>query len=89
MAVVIGVRCLIYVQSQVGVPLQRSVLYTDAQCVLKWISSDKKLPAFVQNRVNEIKKHTGVEFAYVKRSENPADIATRGYTFEKLNKSYL
>ncbi|XP_052784316.1 uncharacterized protein LOC128220097 [Mya arenaria] len=89
MAVVIGVRCLEYVQSQVGVPIEQSVLYTDSQCVLKWISSEKKLPVFVQNRVNEIKKHTGIRFAYVKTTENPADIATRGYTVEKLTKSEL
>ncbi|XP_052764084.1 uncharacterized protein LOC128206005 [Mya arenaria] len=89
MAVVIGVRCLEYVQSQVGVPIEQSVLYTDSQCVLKWISSEKKLPVFVQNRVNEIKKHTGIRFAYVKTTEYPADIATRGYTVEKLTKSEL
>ncbi|XP_052784398.1 uncharacterized protein LOC128220159 [Mya arenaria] len=89
MAVVIGVRCLEYVQSQVGVPIEQSVLYTDSQCVLKWISSEKKLPVFVQNKVNEIKKHTGIRFAYVKTTENPADIATRGYTVEKLTKSEL
>ncbi|XP_053395800.1 uncharacterized protein LOC128555967 [Mercenaria mercenaria] len=66
MAVAIGVRCIKFVQCQLKLPLQHLQLYTDSQCVLKWIHSEKDLPVFVKNRVNEIKTHRDITFAYVK-----------------------
>ena len=84
MGVVIGVRCLQYVKQQLKVTFAGSYLYTDSQCVLKWINSDKDLSVFVKNRVQEIKKDGEIVFGYVSTRENPADVATRGADVQKL-----
>ena len=77
-----------YVQSQIKLPIDSVVLFTDSQCVLQWISSKKKLPVFIENRVSEIRKHD-VIFRYVNTKENPADIATRGCDVANLDEHSL
>ena len=52
MGVVTGVRCLQYVKQQLKVTIVGSYLYTDSQCVLKWINADKDLSVFVNQRTN-------------------------------------
>ena len=84
MAVVIGVRCIRFVKQQLKIPIERSHLWTDSQCVLKWIDSEKDLSVFVANRVNEIKSDGDIVFGYVTSGENPADITSRGATFQNL-----
>ncbi|XP_070537448.1 uncharacterized protein [Ptychodera flava] len=49
---------------------------------------NKKLPVFVQNRVNEIKKHD-FEVKYCPTKDNPADLLTRGITASELKNSDL
>ncbi|CAG2200461.1 unnamed protein product [Mytilus edulis] len=78
MAVLIGVRCLAFVKGELNVPIETIYLWTDSQCVLKWISTKKDLGVFVKNRITEIKIHKDVKFLYVSTKENPADVATRG-----------
>ena len=89
MAVLIGVRCLNFVQQQLKLSIVDNFLWTDSQCVLKWICSDKDLTVFVANRVREIKSHSAVSFGYVSTKENPADIATRGCTLQKICENEL
>lgn len=89
MAVVIGVRCLQYVKQQLKISVEGSYLYTDSQCVLKWVHTDKDLSIFVENRVQEIKKHDEIVFGYVSTKENPADIATKGTAVHKLVDNHL
>ena len=55
MAVVIGVRCLRFVKQQLNISIEGIHLWTDSQCVLKWIGSEKDLSVFVANSVKEIK----------------------------------
>ena len=43
MAVLIGVRCLEFVRKQLKMPIEEVCLWTDSQCVLKLISTDKEL----------------------------------------------
>lgn len=76
MAVLIGVRCLKCVRVQLKLPIKQVCLWTDSQCVLSWIKSEKELPVFVKNRVNEINSDGNIKFDYVPSSENPADIAS-------------
>ena len=38
---------------------------TDSLCVLHWIKSEKTLPTFVKNIVEEIKSHRSNKFDYV------------------------
>lgn len=84
MAVVIGVRCLTFVTEQLQLPIVHKYLWTDSKCVLDWMNSDKHLPVFIKNRVEEIKSHKDVTISYVNTQENSADIATRGSTIEDL-----
>lgn len=84
MAVTIGVRCIRFVKQELNIQIQGIHLWTDSQCVLKWIESEKDLSVFVANRVKEIKSDCDVVFGYVASKENPADAASRGTTFETL-----
>ena len=89
MAVVIGVRCLRFVKQQLNISIEGIHLWTDSQCVLKWIGSEKDLSVFVANRVKEIKDNGDIIFGYVTSRENPADIAFRGTTFQHLSQDRL
>lgn len=84
LTVVIGVRCLNFVKTQLRIPISQLTIFTDSKCVLSWLTSEKTLPVFERNRVMEIKKYTDIRFAYVPTEDNPADIASRGTTLNKL-----
>ena len=84
LAILIGVRCVQYVETHIKLPLDSIVLMTDSLCVLQWISSKKKLPVFIENRVKEIRRHKNVGFCYVNTKDNPADITSRGCTLSNL-----
>ena len=51
MAVVIGVRCLNFVNSQIKQTVSAFKLFTDSQCTLKWLESKKQLLVFICNRI--------------------------------------
>ena len=89
MAVLIGVRCVIFVKNQLKIPVESIHLWTDSQCVLQWINSEKDLTVFVRNRVKEIKGHDDIVFGFVPSHENPADIASRGTTVQNLRENRL
>ena len=89
MAVVIGVRCIAFVESQLKLNIVQKRLYSDSQVVLGWIHSKKILPVFVKNRVKEIQQHSDISIAYINTKENPADIATRGSTVKSLRDNNL
>ena len=57
--------------------------YLLIQSVLEWYKSDKELKRFVNERIKEIRDHD-IEIGYVKSSENPAVLATRGSNVGKL-----
>ncbi|CAC5360793.1 unnamed protein product [Mytilus coruscus] len=89
MAVLIGVRSLIFVNSELNVSIEEMYVLSDSQCDLKLISTKKELNVFVKNRISEIKAHKDIKFMYVNTKENPADVATRGTTVSKLNNDNL
>ncbi|CAC5415551.1 unnamed protein product [Mytilus coruscus] len=84
MAVVIGVRCLKFIETELKLPIEKKYVWSDSQCVLKWISSEKDLSVFVRNRVKQINKYSEIHFGYISTNENPADVATRGTNIKKL-----
>uniref|UniRef100_A0A0M3HYB1 Reverse transcriptase n=1 Tax=Ascaris lumbricoides TaxID=6252 RepID=A0A0M3HYB1_ASCLU len=65
--------------------IPRSV-WSDSKCVLPCINSPpaEKLPRFVQNRLNEIKRTTNVKYGYAATWTNPADFATGRATHRAL-----
>ena len=85
MAAVVASRLCSFVLSSLNttVPL---CLWSDSQIVLSWIFSDKKLKPFVSNRVTEIRS-VSTRWRYCPSTDNPADLLTRGITFEQLNTS--
>ncbi|XP_060608071.1 uncharacterized protein LOC132760172 [Ruditapes philippinarum] len=84
MAVLIGVRCLKFVKTQLMIEISHEYLWTDSQVALDWINSKKQLPVFVKNRVKEIKNNNCVIIAHVDTKDNPADGATRGSSVSDL-----
>ena len=66
-------------------------LWSDSQIVLHWQTNQKKIGAFVDNRVrliNDLIKQTPLH--YVDTGENPSDPVSRGMTAEEfLNKNSL
>ena len=53
-AAVIGVRILSTIMKESSFHITRSTLLTDSQVVLDWLSTTKKQPVFVANRLKEI-----------------------------------
>ena len=58
-AAVIGVRLLSTIMKESSFHITRSTIWTDSQVVLDWLSTTKKQPAFVANRLKEILASTG------------------------------
>ncbi|KAF0154889.1 MAG: Pao retrotransposon peptidase domain-containing protein [Ignavibacteria bacterium] len=84
MAVLIGIRCLNFISKNLQIKILKRHLWTDSQCVLYWINDTATVSLFVENRVREIQKEKDVVFHYVKTSENPADLGTRGCSSKDL-----
>ena len=59
-------------------------LWTDSQCVLKWMTTPKHLSVFVENRLKEIRMCDEIN-----TEENPADLLTRGKSFPEVQSSLL
>ena len=89
MGVLIGVRCLNFVKSQLPFSVTTAITLTDSQCVLNWLNSEKDHPTFVKNRISEIRGYEDVIFRYVRSKENPGDIASRGVSLKKLEDNRL
>ena len=89
MGVLIGVRCLDFVKSQLTCSLETIIVMTDSQCVLNWLKSDKDQQTFVKHRIQEIHGHENLVFRYVKSKENPGDIASRGMPLKELKNNHL
>ena len=65
-------------------------LWNDNQIVLRWLTSEKKHPIFIKNRVREIKELTDTyKWRYCPTKSNPADILSRGLIFDKFKDSRL
>ena len=64
-------------------------LWSDSTTVLQWLrNSDKKQPTFVANRVAEILDNSTVDqWRHIAGAGNPADLGTRGLSFNELMQS--
>ncbi|VDK17567.1 unnamed protein product [Anisakis simplex] len=87
LSILIGVRLSNFIAHQLGIQSAPKFLWSDGKCALAWLASGKedKLPRFVQNRINEIRKTTDIHYAYVQSEDNPADMATRGCSPTELS----
>ncbi|MCP4054730.1 MAG: DDE-type integrase/transposase/recombinase, partial [Mesoflavibacter sp.] len=89
LGLLIAVRSLQFCKQQLQILVKELHVFTDSECVLKWMTTTKPMTKFVLNRLSEIKKHDDVVFHYVSTSENPADYASRGMPFAKLRDTPL
>jgi len=85
MAAVLGTRLYSFISKSVSADMH-VCFWSDSQIYLSWITSKKKLKPFVNNRVNEIRS-ISISWRYCPSSDNPADLLTRGITFQQLNSS--
>ncbi|CAM1298626.1 Uncharacterised protein r2_g835 [Pycnogonum litorale] len=78
MAVLIGVKALQYLEKELDFPHVRRILWTDSQCVMKWLITKRSLSKFVENRIETIKEVGNINYRYVSTKDNPADLPSRG-----------
>ena len=80
----------VYQAFEVELNLDGIYLWSDSQIVLHWLRSQKSLPVFMKNRVDEIHSLLpDVVYRYVPTDQNPADILSRGVSAEGLSGSSL
>ena len=66
------------------------MFWSDSQIVIYWLSFQKELKCFIQNRVKEIHQATNnTTWNYCPTSDNPVDLLTRGISADDLSKSNL
>ncbi|GBO18610.1 hypothetical protein AVEN_55102-1, partial [Araneus ventricosus] len=72
--------------SSLNLKIDKTYLYSDSTIVLSWINtSSDLLKVFVSNKISRIQElMKDLSWHYVKTSENPADIISRGMTPQKL-----
>ena len=68
------------IRRESGETYKRTVLWSDSECVLKWIYDTKsRFKTFIRNRLSTIHELTGEEdWKYVPSADNPADDCSRG-----------
>lgn len=75
----IAYRSLKFVKEALHLEIANCYLWSDNQCVLHWLTGNKVLPTFINNRVKEIKSAPfPITYKYIPTDSNPADIACRG-----------
>ena len=90
MSTLIGVRSLNFIQKQMKLHKNiERMLWTDSKCVLHWIKNKDGKSVFVKNRVEEILAESNISFRYINTKDNPADLPTRGISFDDLKDNQL
>ena len=90
MAAVVGARITKFIMTSLKLESTGIYIWTDSQIVLHWIHSSKKLPPFITHRIGEIHQLIpAATWKYCPTSSNPADLPTRGLTFEQFTSSQL
>ncbi|VDI73490.1 Hypothetical predicted protein [Mytilus galloprovincialis] len=89
MAALVGGRLTSHIMSSLR-NVKKCVLWSDSQIILHWISSRKQLKTFIANRVIEIKELTCEHsWKYCPTEHNPADLLSRGLSYEQLKNNKL
>lgn len=90
MAAVTSARITKFIMTSLKLKSIQTYVWTDSQIVLYWMHSLKKLPPFVAHHIKEIHQLIPMgSWWYCLTSENPADLLTRGFTFDQLASSQL
>ena len=78
LVVLIGVRALKFVLTELPIQVTHKFVLIDSLCVLHWLQTKKPLSVFVTDRLSEIRSLEGVTVKHTSSEDNPADLATRG-----------
>ena len=90
MAALIATRLTKFVLDSLELANIPVYVWVDSQIALYWVCSHKRLPQFVAHRVTEIKHLLPVaSWKYCPSSNNPADLLTRGLSFQQFQSSTL
>ncbi|KAK7882611.1 hypothetical protein WMY93_028785 [Mugilogobius chulae] len=78
-------------RSEIHLPLQTSVFWSDSTTVLKYIhNTTSRFRTFVANRVDVILKCSNPnQWRYINTSQNPADFASRGLKAENFIQTHV
>ena len=91
MAAKLGLKLAKSVCSALNSDIKSMTFWSVSMNVLWWIRGpSRKYKPFVANRVGEIQSETETkQWRYVSTSENPADLASRGFKLPELQSSDL
>lgn len=84
-AAVLAAKLSVFIRTSLNIDCTL-YLWSDSQIVLHWIASQKTLKPFISHRVNEIRSISTC-WKYCPSVDNPADLLTRGVTFQQMNSS--
>uniref|UniRef100_A0A1I7T3X2 CCHC-type domain-containing protein n=1 Tax=Caenorhabditis tropicalis TaxID=1561998 RepID=A0A1I7T3X2_9PELO len=84
--VLTGVKLANYIIQELDVSINQTYLWTDSMCVLDMIQSQEQSKnKFVRNRIRLIDELSeDFIFSHIPGVNNPADLVTRGMTFEEI-----
>ena len=88
-AAVLAVKMDATLCKELTLPSHLSVFWTDSMTVLRYIANTStRLQTFVANRISLIRDYSHLsQWRYVESSLNPADVASRGSSIQKLKRS--
>ncbi|EGT52812.1 hypothetical protein CAEBREN_32514 [Caenorhabditis brenneri] len=91
LAILTGVRLANYCLKECHLKINKTYLWSDSMCSLDSLQKTSTSGSrFVRNRVKQIQEQgENFEFSHVPGKINPADLLTRGVSFEELKKSTL
>ena len=84
-AMVLAAKLSVFIRTSLNIDCML-YLWLDSQIVIHWIASQKMLKPFISYRVNEICSISNC-WKYCPSGDNPADLLTRGVTFQQMNSS--
>ena len=67
-----------FVAKEIHLKIEKKKIWTDSQCVVNWIKTNKPLSIFVTDRICGIRSEPEAVFKYTSTNYNLADIPTRG-----------
>ncbi|XP_068200638.1 uncharacterized protein [Palaemon carinicauda] len=90
-AAVVSINLVQHILKELQITVDQTFYHTDSTTVLHYIFNDRKrFPIFVTNRVKVIKDFSeNTQWRYVQSKENPADIASRGFTSQQMLNSNI
>ena len=91
-AMFVGAQLIRYLSETLRVEWADILLWSDSSISVQWVNNNKSDIIYVRNRVAEIRRvrdRFGVKVKWVSTNENPADLLSRGCSFECVQDELL